>query len=565
MRCKVGLSVILLTVAISLSGCMESEQEIFLNADGSGKSVMSIKYSAFAAAQFSSYGRNSGENDYIKQQIQRMVDDEDVLAWKDISYGNTEDGGFFLKATAYFKNLEDIPNLASDGGPMGTENWILEKIEDGKLVLKEKVPGDTVVRNNNSDPNNKPKLTDEQLDFKVKQLKSQLAQTQPMMQMYLKDFKYKLTIHLPGDIEEANGITKINDNKVMMELSGDKMIKSFDQFIADANNLREMAKGPEDVMSGFGESEFMRKALLGIENPVSVKFMPVPEMSIDYSGEIKIAKDNFKSMTEKLGLEYVEPVVVEIDPNDVPVITNVEVIGAELMRKIAKKENDSRQKGYYGNQKPEYKMFFCADLSCPVSDVKNVELISVKDDTGKELLTQQNNYSYVEYFSSDKTRASFQADMNVPSENAKSIASVEGELICVAMSHLETKELGVVELKDGYCSDNNAVKVESISKTEVQYVTEDSSYGRVTLSTHTPGYKILTIKLLDEQGREIKAYEPCGVESNFDMNSGRITLEFEEPIPSVVQVEVEMTRHFAEYTLPFKIGNIDFMGKPLGK
>lgn len=270
-------------------------------------------------------------------------------------------------------------------------------------------------------------------------------------------------------------------------------------------------------------------------------------------------------MIEKLGIEYVEPIEVQIDPNDVPEVVHAEVIGVELIYKSAIKDNEPGIKGRrrYDYLNLGYKIHLFVDFSSPVSGIESIEIESVVDDKGKELV-KENSYSHPDYFSTDKTRVKFDVGLKLPSEGARSIKSVQGVIACVLLSKIEKAELGFIKLKDNAVSMDGDVKITYMHMLRNEgFIPEEevSEEGQIHFEIANHGYKIHDIKLLDENGVELKAYMSCGVPMRSFGNKTQVTMEFGGVIPEVAQIAVERTKHFAQYELPFVIENISLLGK----
>jgi len=549
-----------------ISGCIETEQEIFLNTDGSGKVIMDIKYSPIIATQYSMYGVEAADsNAMIKEMVGQMLENDGILAWEGVDSGPTSEGGLFIKATAYFEDMSDISSGGSEMPFGGVGAFEIERTDDGKMVLAGVdyafEDGDA-----NEDDKKKAELTDKQVEFKLKQLKAQLQQSKMMMGQYMGDFRYKIKIHLPGVIEDANVFTVVDENTVMFEMEGKKIMEEFDKLLGDEAKLREMVKSADGDMGMMGGDErYMRKLMLGTDEPMRVVIVPDASMNVDYTKDIETAKANFKEMVEKFGIEYVEPIEVQIDPNDVPEVVHAEAIGAELIHKSAIKANEPglRAREIYDYDKPRYQMNLFVDFSCPVSEIKRIKITSVVDDKGKQLV-KGGGHSYPDYFSADKTRVKFTVRLEPPGEAARSIKSVQGVITCVSSSKIEKADLGFIELKGDAVSTNGDVKITHIYKDDGFDPEEACSRaGQVYFEIANHGYKIHDIKLLDENGVKLKAYTPCGERMPSFGNKTRSTMEFGEVIPEVAKIEVERTRHFAEYELPFEVENISLLGKAM--
>lgn len=565
---------IILLISVTLlfiSGCIETDQEVFLNMDGSGMVIMDTTYSPMFAMQYSMFGDpTTDSSEMVKKNVEQILSNNEILAWAGVESGPTSEGGFFFKGTAYFEDMDDI---SESGNAMFLDvlgSFELKQAADGTMVLEEEDYG-FGEEYEDQDNTEKIELTDKQLEFKQKQLKMQLEQTKIMMGQYMGNFNYKMTIHLPGVIEEAKVFTVIDENTVMFKMEGKKIMEEFDKLLADESKLLEMVNVSEEMfmmgMMGMGgEDKFMRRIMLGTEEQMRVVIVPNTSMNVDYTNDIETAKSNFEEMVKKFGIEYVEPVEVQIDPNEVPEVVHVEVIGVELMYKSAIKENEPglRNVQIYDYQEPGYKLHLFVDFSYPVSEIENIVIKSVVDDKGKELAEGSVYNSDADYFSADKRRVQFNIRLDLPSEGANSIKTLQGVIKCVSSSKLEKAELGFIELKEGAVSSEGDVKITYMYKDAgFDPENEDGEAGQIHFEIANHGYSIHDLELLDENGIRLKAYQPCGGGINSFDNKTRVIMEFGESIPDIAKIEVERTKHFAEYELPFEIENISLLGKAI--
>ncbi|MHC4483080.1 MAG: hypothetical protein ACYSW4_05990, partial [Planctomycetota bacterium] len=205
--------ILLISAALLLfSGCIETEQEIFLNTDGSGKAIMEIEYSPMMAMQYSMLSAEAADsNAMIKETVGQMLQHDGILAWEGVDSGPTSEGGLFFKATAYFKDMRDVSSSGSEMHFGGMGAFEIEQTDDGKMVLAA-VDYAFADEDVNEGEQKKIELTNEQVEFKLKQLKAQLQQSKMMMGQYLGDFSYRVEIHLPGVIEDANVFTVVDEH-----------------------------------------------------------------------------------------------------------------------------------------------------------------------------------------------------------------------------------------------------------------------------------------------------------------------------------------------------------------
>ena len=97
-----------LPLLLLAAGCLQSDEEYTLNPDGSGKVAVSLR---IVPSNF--FIRMGPDQDSVpdfdllaRQEAGRQLTNaQGVEAWKDVTYGLGDDGWFWLKGTAYFKDF----------------------------------------------------------------------------------------------------------------------------------------------------------------------------------------------------------------------------------------------------------------------------------------------------------------------------------------------------------------------------------------------------------------------------------------------------------------------------
>ena len=549
-----SLTIIMLFV---LGGCIDTEQEIFLNTDGSGKAILNVKISPSMMAEISTSDVDA--NDFAKKKVEEILSNKGSLVWENIKYEITDNGWAVIKAVVYFKDMDDFYKDASEILMTELSGFKLMKTEDGKLVLQEELPYSDNLNHKEGmgkDPKEKRKLTDEQVESRLEQLKAEFKQTKMIMQQDSKDYRDKVTFHLPGEIEEVGVFEKLNMNTVVFELKGKDILANFNKLFEDDAKLREMIKSGNKLYGSIDpyDESFMREMKLGTKLPMKATVVPDSRLNIDYSEDIKLAKKNYNDMIRDLGIGDTEPVVAENDSNDIPEIINVETVGAKLIHKAVGKDNDTKPRhGYTIYETPRYEVYILVDFSCPVSGVEQIKVKSVVDDKGKELASE-NSYSNIEYLSSDKTRIKITARLEEPSERANSILSLSGSLmVSMSPSQLETEDIGVIELKEGGVSQDGSVEIIEYQKNErlVSFEIKKQQFR-----------KIKGIKLVDSNGLELDT-RLFMIGEDADGNLAEITLKFSKPMPKTAEIQIKHMKNSTEQVLLFSLEKISLLGVPL--
>lgn len=87
----------------------------------------------------------------------------------------------------------------------------------------------------------KPKLTDAEIDEKVKKSREEFAQMKPMMTAMLGSMKIGQTIKVAGTIKDYGMFTKVDANTVKMEIAFAKIFDAMEKMMNDPKTARKLA------------------------------------------------------------------------------------------------------------------------------------------------------------------------------------------------------------------------------------------------------------------------------------------------------------------------------------
>jgi len=280
----------------TFAGCLELTQDYTINPDGSGKVVVDTL--APSGNQFAPEGApKPPPAEQVKQAVSdRVTKAQGVEAWSDVSCEVANDGRIHFKGTAYFPDINKVKldqgNGARGGGGGGKESDVSWAKNGDTITLH----FDTNKNQAPPDPN-AAKLTDAQVDEKVKEERMQYQQFKPMMQAFVQNLKISMSFTLPGKITDA-GVFKQEGNKISFSVEGKQILEAMDKANADDAAIRAKVKGDPKPME-----DAINAAIFGKKGSPDAKITGATTPLFDYKVEAAKAKAGQAEMLKKLGVE----------------------------------------------------------------------------------------------------------------------------------------------------------------------------------------------------------------------------------------------------------------------
>ncbi len=207
-----------------------------------------------------------------------------------------------------------------------------------------------------------------------------------------------------------------------------------------------------------------------------------------------------------------------------------------------------------GQYKPGMTVSFLGELPGSVLNVKEGKLLRAIADNGDDLLPDefQRTIPWAQ-LAKDKAMVLFDVTLNPPGEKVKGLKEVSGVLTYVVAGKTKTDDVGVVEFAAGA---KGALHGATITKIEASQWQE--GYQNLELKLALPKDRIASVVLKDESGSVLKTQE-AGTMSGFDETS--LTFALKGKFPAKGKVIVELYEDLKTYEIPFKIENVDLLGK----
>ncbi|MEZ5299849.1 MAG: hypothetical protein R3F11_04155 [Verrucomicrobiales bacterium] len=298
---------------LTLSGCLEMDQGLQLNADGSGKMKVEMKMANPMAALGGLGDLGGGEGPNLDEMAREMAVEmlanmQGVEVWSDVSYGVGDDGKMFCRATGYFPDISKLESAeGAEEGMSGPEiAWKSSKTADGKWVLEMANPMGAEEGAEKEQGDEKPEpneMTDEEIADAIKAKRAEFQATKAMMGMFVGGIKIRSSIQVAGSIDSVNNLKKDSDNEASMEITGAKLLEAMEKLVMDDELMKKAVLSGADPtdMDAVSPDKFS-ELLLGGEGPSRLVITPSEKPLFDYAAEVKKAKasqsDDLKKLLE---------------------------------------------------------------------------------------------------------------------------------------------------------------------------------------------------------------------------------------------------------------------------
>jgi hypothetical protein len=279
--------------------CIDMEQKLVLNPDGSGKVTVSV---AMAMPDLGGLGGLGGLKELggkkdpkaeSRELAVTLLRAEGIEAWSDVTYGVGKDGKNRTSVTGYFPDATKVrlPKPMDDKGDkesLGVSkdadgNWVVETSLDASMKDKEPAkPADP--------PNKKKELTDEEVEEKLIEERQQWASMKGFMGGFFEGFRVAYSVEGGGTITATSLFEKKADNRATFEYSGKKLLEAVDAMLQDDQKAKAMIKqGISPAEGGAGGPELFFQNAFGGDSKLRVVMKPgAPAFA--YAAEVAKAK-----------------------------------------------------------------------------------------------------------------------------------------------------------------------------------------------------------------------------------------------------------------------------------
>lgn len=513
--------IFLVGLLVSTAGCIDVEQEYTINPDGSGKVV--LRWVGAPLTLGSDKSADEKARDLLKGQVTQS---EGVDAWKDISCTARDDGKFEFKGTAYFK---DIARLKLHHG--GATLADLKVAKDGR--------GNLVVGSDQSkaaDPA-KPAISDAEAKKQLKERRIEYQQGKRMMELLLADLKITTTVNLPGRIGECTQFKKAGPASVRAAFDGKAFLKAMDDLVMNDEWMLQNLRAHGTAENPALNDELLYEKLFGEKGPMRAVTTGELKPLFEYESEAGPARKAWTEAAARLGAVPTPP-----PPARGGDFKTLKIAG---VRYILEKESDRG----LNHEDPGLRITLIGDLPGTVLKTKEGRLRKAVADTGESLMPSGTEEIYSIQLSTDKSVVSFDVNLRLPPANVRGMKEVSGVLTYLVGGKIKEIDLGVGELKAGA-----TVKDAKIDKIEDSPWEE--GYQRLEITFAMSSDMIESVVMKDESGALLKT-------NAVGWRGSSRTVSLKGKFPARGRILVNVYEDLKEYEIPFKIENVDLLGRPL--
>ncbi len=522
-----------IVAAFAAAGCIESEQDYTLNPDGSGKVAVTW---AHAPLDMGPGDRKPDEaaKKAVKDEIEQC---EGVDAWKDVTWTLRDDGKVQFKGVAYFKDLSKL-HLHLQGMKLTRLRHVKEA---GGLAV--------VLEFGDKAEDRKPEpISDEDAKAKVKTERAQYQQSKPLFESMLKELKSRVKVSLPGAVGAASNFKKAGGSAVECTLEGKALFKLLDELMMDDAWLTKQIKERGGLKGGPITDEASMQKLFGEKGPVRAATSGALKASFDYEAEAAPARAAMAELLKKFGGKG-----PAAPPSKGGAFKDLKVAGVQIVYAFdAQRGMMPLNTGQAG-----LKIALVGELPGSVLAMKEGRLEKAVSDAGDDLLPKEKFHRAIHWprLSTDKGAVCFEVQLNLPGEKAKGIKELSGVLQYVVGEKTKSVDLGIAEFNPGAKGRELGAEIAKVEDSQFQ-----QGHQQLELKLKASMDAIQSVDFLDEGGTKL-AVRASGHWQQGETTQFTYTLKGK--FPPKGKIVVNLYDDLKTYEIPFKVENVDLLGRPL--
>jgi hypothetical protein len=529
-------------ISLLTSGCFDTAEDFTINPDGSGKVVHECSF------QPVDFGNEKKEPEAALRSAVRelLKESQGVEVWRDVSFKVLDDGRFFFRGTAYFKDLSklEIPNQS-----MLEFNW--KKNADGTAILdlrtnKATSSHDGLTITKKAPPASTKPLSPEALAKKIKKERAQFQQSKPMLSGFLGAMKQSTVFHLPGEVEGNSNFTKDSSGALAIKFDGATFVETMEKLVNDDEWCRRHNGTSFDNME---EQPMMDDELAGLifgtKGPVQATVNSGTAPLFDFAAEVAAAKTESAKVEKELGVSG----ATIAPPAQGQPLRKVEVVGTRF---VTSSDSEHDLRPFHEEAGCTLAMLIEFPGSILSLTDKTVLETAMADD-GSSLLPDENFDRTIRSptLSADKAKAILEIKLKPPGKNLKGFKEISGHVQYTVSGGIKEVDLGVEELKAGAKGTALGVSIGSIKE---GWQKDGSQDMELNLDVQPSAIKSLAMvvdgnkTVLSQNG-----YFGGGDSYTFTYASKRA-------FPAKARLVAEVYDKLQTFEVPFKLENISLLG-----
>lgn len=519
--------------AIALAGCLDLDEEYSINPDGSGKVKVRC---AIAPMRFTTAKKSPEEllKSDVRETLEKCVG---VDAWTDVSAVQRDDGKVLFSGTAYFRDFSKL-KLTVMGMSSSMSKTVVAR--DGDALTVTVTPGQ-----GNAPPAEPVKLTEEQIQAKIKQERAKYLQSKPMIDNFLKDAKVATRFVLPGPLGEVRNFKKLGDRSVELRMEGAPLLAAIDGLMKDDAFLRKTLEAGHDIdKSGPPIDDVLIEKLFGQKGPIRASTKGALAPVFDYEAEAGKAREGMAELAAKFGAA---PAAAA--PPAGAGFKKVAVAGVQWVHAA----DAERGITPFSKAGPSLSVAITAELGGSALSVKKGTLLKAVADTGEDLLPKEEFEREIHFprLSEDKTAITFDVALALPGPKAAGLREVSGTLVYVVADKTVDIDLGIADFAKGTKGKAHGAEIESVEAGD--------DGGEISLKIGLGLDAIAAIDFYDAKGVKLPS-----TRQGYSASDDEATIQFRitGPLPKKGRIVAKLYDAPKTYEAPFKIGNVDLLGRP---
>jgi len=517
---------------LALVGCLDLDEEYWINPDGSGKVKIKCASTPF---RFSNAKKSPEET--LKTDVRETLEKcGGVDAWTDVSATQRDDGKTVFVGTAYFRDYTKL-RLSIMGVTSSMAKTVLSQ-DGGALTLT------VTPEQKGTPPAEPPKLTEEEIQAKIKQERAKYLQSKPMMETFLKEAKVATRYHLPGALGEVNNFKKLDDRSVELKMDGATLLAALDGLMKDDKFMRKTVESGQDLdKSGPPVDDVFVEKLFGQKGPVKASTKGALAPVFNYEAEAGKAREGMAELQAKFGAAS-----AAVAPPAGAGFKNVAIAGVQWVHAA----DDQRGIAPFSKNRPSYSVAVTAELGGSALAAKGGSLLKAVADTGENLLPKEEFEREISFprLSEDKTAITFDVQLAVPGPKVAGIREISGTLTYTVADKIVDADLGIGAYAKGTKGKLHGAEIENVEAGD--------DAGEVSLKIGLPLETIASVDFYDEKGAKLQSSRQ-GYSSSGDECS--IQFSIRGVLPKKGKIVAKLYDSPKTYEAPFKITNVDLLGR----
>ncbi|MFN0126375.1 MAG: hypothetical protein ACKV19_06795 [Verrucomicrobiales bacterium] len=292
-------AVAILGLAAGLSSCLDIDQNLILNPDGSGKVTLTAALSMGGLEGLGGLGDTGGKESEKKLKPREQAREvavtllraEGIEAWSDVSYGVGKDGKTRASVTGLFPDVTKV-RLSTPMDEDGEKDDLgVSRTSDGHWLLEDSLEDDPDEKPDEAEealPATAP-LSDEEVQDKLDEERQQWAAMKVFMNAFLESFRIGMTVQGGGTIVDTQLFEKKDDRTATFEFTGKKLLAGLDAILQDDDKAKALIRRGISPTDQTGGSSELMKVIFGGDGKMRLKMKP-GDPAFDYAAAVAKAK-----------------------------------------------------------------------------------------------------------------------------------------------------------------------------------------------------------------------------------------------------------------------------------